>query len=77
MNDKYSEVVSSYESLSARAKYYHRLLSQITKQWKNEYLLGLMESYRSHADGKKPVASVGDIVILKDVQMKRSFWKFC
>ena len=77
MNDKYSEVVSTYESLSARPKYHHRLLSQFIKQWKNEYLLGLMESYKSNADGKKPVVSVGDIVILKDVQTKRSFWKFC
>ena len=77
MNDKYSEVVSTYESLSARAKYHHRLLSQFTKPWKNEYLLGLLESYKSNADGKIPVFSVGDIVILKDVQTKRSFWKFC
>ena len=76
MNDKYSEVVSTYESLSARAKYHHRLLSQFTKQWKSEYLLGLMESYKANADGKKPVINVGDIVILKDVQTKRSFWKF-
>ena len=77
MNEKYDEVVSTYESLSARAKYHHRLLSQFTKQWKNEYLLGLMESYKSNADGKKPVVSVGDIVILKDVQTKRSVWNFC
>ena len=77
LNEKYYEVVSTYETLSSRAKYHHRLLSQFAKQWKGEYLLGLLESNKLNANGKKPVVSVGDIVILKDVQNKRSFWKIC
>ena len=77
LNEKYEEVVSTYETLSSRAKYHHGLLSQFAKQWKGEYLLGLLESNKLNANGKKPVVSVGDIVILKDVQTKRSFWKIC
>ena len=77
LNEKYEEVVSTYEVLSARAKYHHRLLSQFAKQWKGEYLLGLLESNKLNANGKQPVVSVGDVVILKDVQTKRSFWKIC
>ena len=34
LNEKYAEVVSTYETLSSRAKYHHRLLSQFAKQWK-------------------------------------------
>ena len=76
-NENYHEVVSTYESLSSRAKYHHRLLSQFTKQWKNEYLLGLLESTKLNAYGKKLVVNVDDIVMLKDDQTKRSFWKIC
>ena len=76
LNKKYKEVVSTYETLSARAKYHHRFLNQFAKQWKGEYLLGLLEPNKLNANGKQPVVSVGD-VILKDVQTKRSFWKIC
>jgi len=70
-------VVSTYETLSARAKYHLRLLSQFSKQRKGEYLLGLLESNKLNANGKQPVVSVGDVVILKDVQTKRSIFKIC
>ena len=76
-NEHYHEVVSTYESLSMRAKYHHRLLSQFTRQWKNEYLLGLLESTKINADGKKPIVNVDDILMLKDDQTKRTFWKSC
>ena len=70
-------MVSTYEILSSRAKYRHRLLSQFAKQWKGEYLLGLLQSNKLNANCKTPVVPVGDIVILKDVQTKRSVWKIC
>ena len=76
-NENYHEVVSTYESLSSRAKYHHRLLSQCTRQWKNEYLLGILESTKLNADGKRPIVTVDDIVILTDDQTKRTFWKIC
>ena len=34
-----------------------------------------MESIKLNVNGKKPVVSVGDIAILKDMQTMRSFWK--
>ena len=70
-------MVSTYESLSARDKYHHTLLSHFTRQWKNEYLLGLLESTKINADGKKPIVNVDDIVMVKDDQTKRTFWKIC
>ena len=76
-NENYHEVVSTYESLSTRAKYHHRLLSQFTRQWNTEYLLGLLESTKINVDGKKPIVNVDDIVMLKDDQTKRTFWKSC
>ena len=42
-HNRYYEVVSTYETLSKRAKYNRLLLGHFTKRWKNEYLLGLME----------------------------------
>ena len=76
-NEKYTELVSTYESLSRRAKYQHDLLSQFTKRWKEEYLIGLMEAYRTQQNTNNVCISEGDLVILKDDQMKRQFWKIC
>ena len=45
-NDAYFEICNTYESLSKRAKYNRRLLSNFTSVWKNEYLLDLLEAYR-------------------------------
>ena len=45
-HDNFYEIISTYESLSRRAKYNRRLLSQFARRWKNEYLLGLMEAFK-------------------------------
>ena len=76
-NDRYTEIVSIYESLSRRAKYQHHLLSQFTKRWKEEYLIGLMEAYKTKQNTNDICISTGDLVILKDDQTKRQFWKVC
>ena len=76
-SDRYLEVVSTYESLSKRAKLNRLLLGHFSKRWKNEYLLGLMEAYKPKLHVKEPVVSVGDVVLLKDDQNKRMFWKLC
>ena len=74
-HNRYYEVVSTYETLSKRAKYNRLLLGHFTKRWKNEYLLGLMEVYKPKIHAKEPMISTGDVVLLKDEQTKRSFWK--
>ena len=56
-------MVSTYETLSKRAKYNCLLLGHSTKRSNSEYLLSLMEVYKIHA--KESVISIGDVV-LKD-----------
>lgn len=34
-----------------------------------------MEAYKSKQNNEKPTLSIGDIVILKNDNAKRSFWK--
>ncbi len=76
-NDSHFEIISTYESLSKRARYHHRLLYEFTKLWKNEYLLGLLEAYKPKNSNAESRIEVGDIVVLRNEQTKRSFWKLC
>ena len=76
-NDRFTEIVSTYETLSKRAKYHFRLLWDFSKRWKSEYLYDLMEAFKSKQHTKIPSVSVGDIAILKNDHTKRSFWKVC
>eukprot|EP00112_Aurelia_sp_Birch-Aquarium-sp1_P012254 Seg2575.2 transcript_id=Seg2575.2/GoldUCD/mRNA.D3Y31 product="hypothetical protein" protein_id=Seg2575.2/GoldUCD/D3Y31 len=76
-NDAHFEIVNTYESLSKRARYNRRLLTQFTTSWKREYLLGLLEAYKPKDNANEPVIKVNDIVILRNGQVKRSFWKLC
>ena len=74
-NDGHYEIISTYEGLSKRARYHHRLLTQFTSRWKNEYLLSLLEAYRPRSGNEEPMIEIGDIVILRNDHQKRSFWK--
>ena len=74
-NDKEFEVISTYESLTRRARHHRRLLQHFAKRWKQEYLLGIREVLSQSSQSKKPDVSVGDIVIVKNEQSKRQFWK--
>jgi len=74
-NDKHFELVSTYESLSKRAKYHRNLLEHFSQRWRKEYLLNLLESFRSKQVEGKPLIKAGDVVILKNDQTKRAFWK--
>ena len=76
-NDRFSEIISTYETLSKRAKYHFRLLWDFSKRWKGEYLYCLMETFRSKQNPTAPSISVGDLVILRNDNTKRSFWKVC
>ena len=73
----YTEVVSTYETLSKRAKYNRLLLGRFSRRWRQEYLLGLMECYKPKNNVKELIVNCGDVVLLKDEQSKRSFWKLC
>ena len=75
-NDKHFELVSTYECLSKRAKYHRKkLLEHFSQRWRKEYLLNLFESFRSKQVESKPLIKAGDVVILKNDQTKRAFWK--
>ena len=76
-NDAHFEIISTYKGLSKRAKYYQSLLHKFSKNWKNEYLLSLLEAYKTSNTFNEPSINVNDIVILRDEQTKRSFWKLC
>ena len=76
-NDRFSEIKGTYETLSKRAKYHFRLLWDFSKRWKGEYLYCLMETFRSKQKPTAPSISVGDLVILRNDNTKRSFWKVC
>ena len=76
-HDRYYEVLSTYESLSKRARYNRRALSQFSNRWRNEYLLNLLEAYRPKDTRKYPNINIGDIFILRKDKEKRAFWKMC
>ena len=76
-NDAYFEICNTYESLSKRAKYNHRMLHNFTSVWKNDYLLGLLEAYRPKGKdnpSQNPDINVNDIVVVRNEQVKRAFW---
>ena len=74
-NGKHFEIVSTNETLTNRANYHRKLLQNFTKRLKNEYLLGIREALSSTITSEKPDIEVGDVVVLKDDQTKRQFWK--
>ena len=75
-NGEHYEIQSTYQSLTRKAKHHRNLLQRFTKQWKHEYLLALREqsSTKSRAN-QNPEIAVGDIVIIRNDQTKRIFWK--
>ena len=75
-NSQHYEVISTYQSLTKRARHHRNLIQQFTKQWRTEYLLRLREQSRVMAKNNKTGnISIGDIVILRNDKTSRSFWK--
>lgn len=66
--------MSTNKSLTRRAKYQSRVLKNFTDQWRKEYLLSIRESSRVQ-NNKSNVINVGDIVILKNENTSRMYWK--
>ena len=59
-----------------RVKHLHNVLNHFWSRWRQEYLLELRECHR-YSKGKETasVVGVGDIVLLHDDSLPRSFWK--
>ncbi|KAL9977059.1 hypothetical protein ACROYT_G014423 [Oculina patagonica] len=78
-NSQHFEITSTYDSLTKRLKHHRHLLGQFTRQWRNEYLTSLREhaikNARLNGDNSVTGVKVGDIVILKNDSVRRSFWK--
>ena len=70
-----NEIVSTYEGLSKRGHYQRKLLFHFTNRWTREYLSALSQVYRPRAGSKEPVINLNDIVLLRNDQQKRNFWK--
>ena len=69
------EIISTNRSLTRRAKNQRYLLSQFVNRWKKDYLLNLREFRVVKLKGQGCCVKVGDIVLLKDENVRRVFWK--
>ena len=75
-NNRHYEIINTHESLLRRERHQKRLLRQFTTQWRKEYLLNLRENTNIQAKNAKQEAVLqGEIVLLKDDNKKRAFWK--
>ena len=69
------EIMSTNKALTRRSKNQWFLLNQFANCWKKDYLLSLCESRVTKLKGQASCVKVGDVVILKDDNVKRAFWK--
>ena len=76
-NGCHFEVISTVQSLTKRARYQARLLTQFTWCWRRDYLLGLRESaQKAHRNQRvTPPIQAGNIVILQDDLTARCWWR--
>lgn len=74
-HQRHCNVISTFQSLTKRARYHFRLLEGFTKQWRKEYLLGLREYHRNRTGPIEQSIRVGDIVVLKEEGSARCWWK--
>ena len=66
-NPQHFEITSTYQSLTKRAKHHRHLLTQFTRQWRQDYLLNLRETHTMKVrQGKRPSIAKGDVVIVKN-----------
>ncbi len=61
--------------MTKKARDHQNLLSQLTQQWKREYLTGLREQSILKQKNCSRDISVGDIVLLKKDSTSRCMWK--
>ena len=72
---RHFEIVSTHESLTKRAKHQRKVLDQFTRRWKTDYLLSLRENRAVNRTESEPI-KIDDVVLLKDDNTPRIFWKF-
>ena len=72
---RHCNVISTFQSLTKRARYHFRSLEGFTKQWCKDYLLGLREYHRNRTGAIEQSIRVGDIVVLKEEGSARCWWK--
>ncbi len=66
-NSSHYEIVSTYKSLTRKAKHHRNLLECFTEQWRNEYLLALRERASIKTRGNRnPDIAVREIVIIRN-----------
>ena len=71
------EVLSSSSSITRRAKHHFNLLSYLTKQWRNQYLLSVREvQFSSRKSSTEKLVRTGDVVIVYDEFSKCVFWRW-
>jgi hypothetical protein len=65
------------EQVRKRVKYSNLVLNHFWKRWRQEYLAELRESHRNYNQrcSGAPMISVGDVVVVRDDSLPRSFWK--
>ena len=62
-----TEILSTFDYLTKKAKHHPPLLSQFTKQWKEDYLLNLRENHTVRMRlSKSQVVKTGQVVTMKD-----------
>ena len=66
---------STHKTLTRRSKNHRHLLTQLINYWRKDYLLNLRPFRGAQLKGQRPVINVGDVVILKDDNAKRVFWR--
>ena len=74
-NASHFEIVSTNKTLTRRARHHKNLLTQLTNRWRKEYLSSLLEFRGAKLKGSGSPVKVGDVVILKNHNIKRIFWK--
>ena len=70
------EVISTNQSLTRRAKNHGHILEQFLGHWKRDYIpFELREHRQAKLKKNGPTIKIGDVVIVKDDNTKRLFWK--
>ena len=65
------------EQVRKRVKYSNLVLNHFWKRWRQEYLAELRESHHNYnlRCSGTPMISAGDVVVVHDNSLPRSFWK--
>ena len=71
-------VANDAEELTRRTTYLKTLLQRFWQRWKSDYLSELREHHRytcKKSCSSSPAVQLGDVVCVKDDNMKRNMWK--